>query len=131
MFSKSCKYGIRAILFLSCHSNENNKYGVKVISERLNVPQHFLAKILQQLSRNGLVSSSKGPTGGFYMSKKNNNASLLDIIESIDGPESFKNCVLGFPKCNSDNPCVMHHNVLKYRKGLLNMLENEKIHETC
>ena len=113
MFSKSCKYGIRAVLFLSTHSSEANKYGVKTISEKLSVPKHFLAKILQQLSRNGLVSSLKGPTGGFYMSKQSKNASLLDIIVSIDGPDSFSTCVLGFPKCNSKNPCIMHDEVFK------------------
>lgn len=65
MFSKACTYAIRAALYLAVHAGPQARLGVKEIAEALDVPKHFLAKILQQLVRNNLVSSVKGPSGGF------------------------------------------------------------------
>jgi len=66
MLSNACKYAIRSILYLAINNKENKKFGVKKIAAELETPQPFLAKLLQQLTRNKLVSSAKGPTGGFY-----------------------------------------------------------------
>ena len=65
MLSNACQYAIRSILYLSMHSNESHKVGVKVIADELETPQPFLAKLLQQLAKKNLVSSIKGPHGGF------------------------------------------------------------------
>lgn len=127
MFSKSCKYAIRAVLYLGVNTDANNKLGVKEIAEALNIPKSFLAKILQQLSRHNLVSSSKGAGGGFYLEKENNSITLRDIIECIDGKEVFSSCILGLPVCSSENPCPLHAKALKYRKGLENTIDNQSI----
>ena len=66
MFSNSSKYAIRAILFLALNSNEEKKIMVKNLSGKINVPHAYTAKILQELSRHNLVSSTKGPKGGFW-----------------------------------------------------------------
>ncbi len=127
MFSKSCKYAIRAVLHLAAHASEDHKLGVKEISDALKVPKHFLGKILQELSRQGLVSSSKGPTGGFYLNDQNLDTPLVRIIESIDGPEVFNSCILGLPVCSSDNPCPLHHKAINFRDGLLSMVKDKTI----
>jgi Rrf2 family transcriptional regulator, iron-sulfur cluster assembly transcription factor len=127
MFSKSCKYAIRAVLHLAAHGNEDHKLGVKEISEALQVPKHFLGKILQELSRQGLVSSSKGPTGGFYLSDQNLDTPLVRVIESIDGPEVFHSCILGLPVCSADNPCPLHYKAINFRNGLLSMVQDKTI----
>jgi Rrf2 family iron-sulfur cluster assembly transcriptional regulator len=51
----------------------------------LDLPQHFLGKILQELVPLRIISSMKGPGGGFYLTNENKKASLLEIIEAIDG----------------------------------------------
>lgn len=129
MFSKSCKYAIRAVLYLALKSSKEKKLGVKEISDDLNVPKHFLAKILQQLSRNMLISSTKGPSGGFYLSDKNLQTSLRRVVETIDGPEVFSSCILGLPVCSSENPCPLHTEALSYREGLLELVEGNTIEE--
>jgi len=58
---------------------------VKNIAEQEQIPAHFLAKILQQLARKGLLRSSKGPTGGFAMRVDPAEVRLLDIVEALDG----------------------------------------------
>ncbi|MCB0519549.1 MAG: Rrf2 family transcriptional regulator [Lewinellaceae bacterium] len=118
MFSKSCQYAIRATIYLAMHQEEGKNLGVKEIATSLDVPQQFLAKILQQLSRQNLVSSIKGPNGGFYLSPENKLNSLLQIIECIDGPLTLNSCVLGLPQCSSVTPCPLHFNFFEYREKM-------------
>ncbi|MDB4297747.1 Rrf2 family transcriptional regulator [Flavobacteriaceae bacterium] len=119
MLSSACKYAIRAILFLAIHSNESNKIGVKKISEYLETPQPFLAKLLQQLSNHKLLLSTKGPKGGFYLTELELSKSLWKIIISIDGADKFQQCFLGLSKCNDKQPCPAHHMVKEFRTKLL------------
>lgn len=103
--------------------------GVKELSEALAVPRHFLAKILQELSRQGLISSAKGPTGGFFLSESNRSASLIDVIRCIDGPEVFTSCILGLPMCSSERPCALHEEAMEFRQSLMALLKGKSIAE--
>ena len=129
MFSKTCKYGIRAVLFLSVHTDGNNKVGVKEIAEALKVPRHFLGKILQTLSKNNLISSSKGPGGGFYLSEEDRTVTMDKIIVCLDGPGVFTSCVLGLPNCSNDNPCPLHIQAFAFRDGLKYQMMHQTIDE--
>jgi Rrf2 family transcriptional regulator, iron-sulfur cluster assembly transcription factor len=131
MFSKTSQYAIRAVLYLAVSSSPENKIGVKEIAEALAVPKHFLAKILQQLSRHNLISSTKGPSGGFFLSAENRKANLRTVIESIDGPDVFNSCILGLPVCSSKNPCPLHAEALTYREGLFNLVGLKTIDEVA
>lgn len=127
MFSKACKYGIRAVFYLAVNSSEDTKLGAKEIAEALDVPKSFLAKILQQLSRHNLISSSKGSGGGFFLSDTDREISLREIIECIDGEEMFSACILGLPVCSSENPCPLHTKAMIYREGVNDLVANNTI----
>ena len=127
MFSQACKYAIRAVLYLAVHASEGKKAGVKEIAAALDVPKYFLAKILQQLSRNNLISSTKGPSGGFYLSGQNLEATLKEVVECIDGPDVFNSCILGLPVCSSENPCPLHVQAFAYLEGLHYQLKHQAI----
>ncbi|MCG8326858.1 MAG: Rrf2 family transcriptional regulator [Chitinophagales bacterium] len=127
MFSQACKYAIRAVLYLAVNANEEKKIGGKEIALELEVPQHFLAKILQQLSKNNLISSVKGPSGGFFLSKKNKEATLEEVIKCIDGPDVFTSCILGLPVCSAETPCPLHVQAYAHREGLNHQLRNQAI----
>ncbi len=127
MFSKTCKYGLRAVLYLATHAHGSKKLGVKEIAEALDVPGPFLAKLMQQLSRAQIISSAKGPNGGFYMSDKNMAANLRQVVECIDGPEVFSSCIMGLPTCSSANPCPLHEKAIIYRHSLLDLVERQSI----
>lgn len=109
MFSKSCKYGLRAVLYLAQHSDDNAKIGAKELAQIIQVPHHFLAKILQNLSRRQLISSTKGPNGGFFLTDENKDQTLLSIIEAIDGMAWYDECAFGLDECSSEKPCPIHH----------------------
>ncbi|MBT8228880.1 MAG: Rrf2 family transcriptional regulator, partial [Bacteroidia bacterium] len=112
-------------------TSDKNKVGVDEIAETLSVPKHFLAKILQQLTKNNLAASSKGRYGGFYLTDKQKSSTILPIIESIDGPATLEGCVLGLPDCSNMNPCSFHHEISKFRSQLMDTLGKETIEETA
>ncbi|MCB0668962.1 MAG: Rrf2 family transcriptional regulator [Saprospiraceae bacterium] len=131
MFSKSCQYAIRAILFLAIYTSEDRRMGVDDLAAKLEVPKHFLAKVLQQLTRQNLIASAKGRNGGFYLTTENRNSNLLAVIESIDGPHAFHECILGMSKCSNENPCPYHSAVRHYRDQFLLLVREETIQESA
>jgi Rrf2 family protein len=129
MFSKQTQYALRAVLYLAVNSRPNKKIGVNVVAEELDVPKQFLSKILQKLVNHKLLHSSKGKSGGFYMTKGNLNSNLRSIIEIFDGDGLFCSCVMGLPKCSSENPCPLHEPSIEYRNELLTRLDNQNIRD--
>jgi Rrf2 family protein len=129
MFSNSCKYAIRSTLYLALHSDKNNKIGAKKISEQLDLPKPYLAKILQELSKRNLISSTKGRNGGFYLSEVDRQNPLEKIVEAIDGKESFSNCILGLAVCSAENPCPLHFQSEKHKDGLKEVFEKNSIQD--
>ena len=127
--SRACKYAILSALFLAEHSSETKKISVKVIAESIDVPSPFLAKLFQQLVRAKIISSTKGPNGGFYLSKKNQKKSVIDIIENIDGLKRLNDCYLGLSKCDGENPCPVHFIVEPFKEQLLGKFRDKTIIE--
>lgn len=129
MLSKSSKYAIRAVLHIANHTNETKKIGSKEVAGQLDIPAPFLAKTLQELTKKEILSSIKGPNGGFFLSKENNQKTLLDIIDCIDGIQKFNECFLGQHECNDDAPCVVHHIYLSFKNKLIDKLKTKSILE--
>jgi Rrf2 family iron-sulfur cluster assembly transcriptional regulator len=102
MLSNTCKYAIRAVLYLAVNEKEDSKIGIKKISEDLNMPSPFLGKILQVLSKHKILNSTKGPHGGFSLGKKAHDITLLEIVQIIDGLDFFHTCVIGVKVCEHD-----------------------------
>lgn len=127
MLSNACKYAIRSILYLAIHKEENKRIGVKKIADELETPQPFLAKLLQELTRNGLVSSSKGPGGGFFLNDKNLENSVWDVIKCIDGTEKFVRCFMGLSSCGDENPCPVHFTVAPFKEKILTDFRDKTI----
>jgi Rrf2 family transcriptional regulator, iron-sulfur cluster assembly transcription factor len=127
MLSNQSKYAIRAVLYLAIYSNEKDKLSSKKVADVINVPAPFLAKIFQKLSKEKLILSSKGPNGGFFLTKNEKSKNLLDVIDCIDGLESFKTCFFGLPKCSDENPCSIHHIAAPLRDTLLGELTSRSI----
>jgi Rrf2 family transcriptional regulator, iron-sulfur cluster assembly transcription factor len=127
MFSKSCEYALRGVLYLAVNSTTEYIIDAKNLAEALSIPQPYLSKVLQKLSKQNLISSVKGPHGGFFLSEDNLQNSVLQIIECIDGEMSLKSCVMGLETCSSNSPCLLHRDVLAFRDGLKNALAQKSI----
>lgn len=129
MLSRASKYAILSTLFLAENASETNKVSVKVIAETIDVPSPFLAKLFQQLVRGKIISSAKGPNGGFYLTKKNGKKTVLDIIENIDGLNRINECFLGLSECDGSNPCPVHFIVEPFKNGILGKFRDKNIME--
>ncbi|POY36707.1 transcriptional regulator [Solitalea longa] len=129
MFSKACEYGIRALIYIAHKSTEGDKLSIKDIAKETGSPEHFIAKILQTLSKQGLVSSTKGPNGGFFLEKNAAPISVMDVIYAIDGPNPFSACVLGLRECDDKHPCPLHNNYKPIKIELLKLFSTKTIQE--
>ncbi|MFA6086714.1 Rrf2 family transcriptional regulator [Mucilaginibacter sp.] len=127
IFSKTCEYAIRAVLFIAHKTALGNRVGIKDIATGIDSPEHFLAKILQDLSRKGLISSNKGPNGGFYMDALALERPLSEIVEAVDGDSLFKGCALGLKQCSEVNPCPLHNEFKDIRNNIQRMLSDTTI----
>ena len=129
MFSKTCEYGIRAVIYISATASHENKIGITEISTNIEAPVHFTAKILQTLGHNNIVSSQKGVNGGFYMDKYQKQTRLIDVVRAIDGDALFSGCGLGLKQCSEEEPCPLHDKFKAIRNNLKKMMEQTNIDE--
>lgn len=127
IFSKTCEYAIRAVFYIARRSEEGQKVGIREIALHINSPEPFLAKILQKLSKDGLVLSSKGPHGGFYLDSGGLQRPLADIVQAIEGDSIFNGCGMGLSYCSQANPCPLHNDFKKIRNQIVIMLRNTSI----
>lgn len=130
MFSKACEYAIRAAIFIAEQSLQKRKVGLKEIAKAIDSPEAFTAKTLQILTRNTLVSSDKGPNGGFYLNDEQlRSICLKHLVESIDGNGIYKGCGLGLKACNDKKPCPVHFQFKAIRDELQQMLETTTLQD--
>ena len=128
LLSKSCEYGIRATLYLVT-LNRPGYVSIREISDQLDISFHFLTKIFQKMTQTGLLLSFRGPNGGIMLAKPSDQITLLDVVLAIDGPDLFRECVLGLPGCGNDKPCPMHHRWAGERARLEDMFSRTPLAE--
>ena len=127
MLSNSSKYAIKGVLYLALNSDEDHKILVRDIYKVVHVPEAYLAKLLQELSRHGIISSTRGPRGGFYLNSDDRRRTLMDIVKVIDGEKRVNSCVMGIRNCDMNNPCVLHKLVGSNKTKFIRVLENTTI----
>ncbi|MBS3914899.1 MAG: Rrf2 family transcriptional regulator [Bacteroidetes bacterium] len=130
MFSKSCEYGIKAIIYIANQSLQKRRVKLQDIIGEVGSPEAFTAKILQELARNKIIISHTGPYGGFEMDVKNmKKVRLSEIVYAIDGDAIYNGCGLGLTACSASQPCPIHHKFVKVRNELKIMLETTTIYD--
>jgi len=131
MLSSSCRYGIRAVIYLAKRYPDKSNTGIKEISGDLELPMPFLAKILQQLAKHKILNSAKGPNGGFSLLKKPESITLLEIVKIIDGEGLFKNCIIHDGSCaevrRNKITCPVHEDYSGIRTSLINLFKGKTI----
>lgn len=105
--TRKADYAIRGMIYLAGLS-EGQIALIGEIAEAAQVPPAFLAKILQHFVKAGLVSSSRGATGGFSLTKSPEQITLREIIETIEGPFTPNRCVMGNDACSLSRTCPVH-----------------------
>lgn len=128
IFSKSCIYGLRAMIYLASRTDERYE-SIKQLSEKLDISFHFLTKILQELTAADLLESMKGPKGGVRLAKSADAIVLREVVIAIDGPAIFTECVLGLPGCGHEKPCPMHDMWMDSRDEIDEIFTNTTLYD--
>jgi len=106
--SKKIEYGILAVQYMA--SKPDDLVRAKEISEKMNLSFDFLAKTLQTLNKNGLISSQQGVHGGYKLSKNVSDMTLTDVIMSLEEKTSIVDCMApGETDCNRSEGCSLKH----------------------
>jgi Rrf2 family protein len=131
MLSLTCKTAIKAVIYLASKFESGEKAGIKEIAEFIDASEHSVGKMLQILVKEGAINSAKGPAGGFYITAKQKNQPVINIIHAIDGKEVFNECGLGLSKCSATHPCPMHNDYKIIRDQFKTMCQQKRMSELC
>ena len=125
-FTKAEEYGIMGVLHLA----EKDLSTVTPLSEVCHtqqIPEKFLAKIFQSLSRSGIVRSHRGVRGGFSLSRSPEQITVREVLESIQGPYHLMKCIADPSSCDRQETCPLKKLVIVAEKRLLGVFENHSM----
>lgn len=131
MISNTCKTAIKAVIYIASKEESGDRSGVKEIAKYINASEHTISKILQNLVRQNIINSIKGPNGGFYITEKQRQQPILAIVDTIDGKDLFNACGLGLNQCSSERPCPIHNDYKKGKEIIKELFSTKTINEVC
>lgn len=103
--SSRVRYGCRALVDLAVH-HEEGPVALEVLAEETSIPEKYLAKIIQDLRRSGLIRSVRGPHGGYLLSGPPSEVTVLDVWEALEGPLCPVDCLENPAQCELLDECV-------------------------
>lgn len=107
LFSQTCEYAIRAMIEIA-RRPQGEFVLAKELASKLDIPHHYLSKILQQLVRSRILESTRGRLGGFRMLRKPGEVMLLDIVAPFEDIQKTQECILGEATCSDSRACPLH-----------------------
>jgi Rrf2 family protein len=127
MFSKSCEYALQGVIYIALHSQGGKNVGLKEIAESQEIPLHFLSKILQLMVKHNILTSIKGPNGGFSLKKNPDKLYLTEIVEITDGTGIFDRCGIGLKDCSDKTPCPIHFDYKVVKEKIRDLLQTKSL----
>jgi len=126
--TRSGEYGLKGVLFLARQPREKFVL-VSKISKYQHIPEPFLAKIFQRLSKAGLLRSSRGSKGGFSLGKPAGSITMREVIETIDGPIALNRCLRREGECDEEGFCPIYEVWSKAQNQLLELLDSTTVED--
>lgn len=126
--TRAADYAVRVMIQLAASPTEKRVL-LPDLAAATGAPESFLSKVLQALSRAGLIDSKRGHTGGFQISNRGRRASMRDVIEAIDGPISLNVCLVSGRSCNRKARCPAHPVWERAQMAMLDVLSQAMIAE--
>jgi Rrf2 family iron-sulfur cluster assembly transcriptional regulator len=118
---KSSEYAIRCLVFMAYSGG--GLHSVKSLSDELDIPYKFLGRLMSLLGSEGVVESVQGKNGGFRIVRPLEEIRLAEIVNIVEGLDNYERCILGFDRCDEENPCPMHEFWVGHKDGILHMLK--------
>ena len=132
------RYAVTAMLDLALHSNEG-PITLADISERQGISLSYLEQLFAKLRKNGLVSSARGPGGGYRLSRNATEICVVDVITAVDEKIDARRCE-GAGNCQGEKTCLTHelwcdlsNQIYKFLKGISlgDLVNNHAIREVA
>lgn len=114
ILSQSVIYSLRVAAFLGIQT-KGSRFSSEHVSRETKIPKHYCSKILKKLVDAGIISSIRGPGGGFSVCKNPKKIRFLDLVQTISPNLSTKECVFGFKRCGDEDPCPLHYRWKEFR----------------
>lgn len=122
------EYAVRAMMYLARHP-VGHVSALRDICREQDVPESFLAKIFQSLTRAGLVTSHRGAHGGFSLARPAGGITIRAVVEAIDGPIALNACVLWPEECHRSDACPMHAVWERAQERMMSVLDEVTVDE--
>lgn len=107
MLSRTAEYALRAVLFVAGRS-EGRPMRVEEVADAIGAPRNYLSKTMHILARDGILTSTRGPRGGFTLAVPAHRLKVSRVIASFDEPRTSGVCLLGDRPCDALHPCAAH-----------------------
>lgn len=130
IYSSACEYAIRASTHLALRYDEE-LVKLREICDAEDIPAPFLATVLQRLVAAGLLRSSRGPTGGYSLTRPPSQITLHDIRAAVDGTSDLDECGVGLGRCSDDVPCPLHEAWTPVRKRIKEYLRQTTLSQVA
>jgi len=119
--TKKADYGLIALKHLAVNSGGVSS-SAKAIADCYGIPLPLLAKILQKLTKIGLLQSLPGTNGGYRLARSPQSITALEVIRAIDGPIILTACFTEHGACEQSEKCTVRAPLRKVHEGILNLL---------
>lgn len=127
--TKKADYGLMAMKYLAEHP-ETSALSAKDIAEAYGIPAQLLAKILQRLTKVGLLKSHAGMNGGYALSKEPRSISAFEVIHAIDGPLFITSCgIKGNDSCDLHSSCTIKEPLRRVNDSIAGVLKSISIED--
>jgi Rrf2 family protein len=126
--TKKADYGLMALKFLAEHP-ESSASSAKDIADAYGIPAQLLAKILQQLTKAGLLKSHAGMNGGYALSREARAISAYEVILAIDGPFFITSCTKGAKGCELTPSCTIKEPLARVNDTIAGVLKSISIQD--
>lgn len=124
--TRAADYAVRVMVFLAT-LRAGQRASLSEIVKTTGAPDSFLSKVLQGLTRARLITSRRGPAGGFEISVLGRGASMRDVVEAIDGPIHLNVCLSERRSCPRKDWCPAHPVWVKAQDALLAVLDSAMV----
>jgi Rrf2 family protein len=126
--TKKADYGLMALKYLA-ERPETIAVSAKDIAETYGIPTQLLAKVLQTLTKSGLLKSHAGMNGGYALSRDARSISTFEVIDAIDGPLFITSCIKGTASCELHNSCTVKEPLARVNESIAGVLKSISIHD--
>jgi Rrf2 family protein len=128
MFSTTAEYALRAVVYLAM--NPKTRSNSQTISENTKAPAGYVSKVLNDLVRADIVTSQRGPNGGFGLARPASRITVLEVINAVDPIERIRTCPLNIPS-HGANLCRLHRKLDDAIAMIEKTLSGSTIEEMC